>query len=243
MTAQDEAWATRSGVRTDPGVVRSANEDAHLVRPPFFAVADGLGGHAAGNVASGIVISTITTLLDAHPPSADVDLRELLIVANARLRSRAAEDIALAGMGSTCTLAKIGGKLEIAHVGDTRAYLLRDGSLQRLTTDHTLVAQLVSAGHVSAENARSELNRHVLMRALGTAEDVEVDLVRHDLRTGDRLLLCSDGLTGMLRDAQLGDLLLELDDPQAAADGLVDAANLCGGEDNVTALVVDIVPA
>lgn len=239
MTSARPAWATRSGARTDRGRVRTHNEDAFLVHPPLFCVADGIGGQAAGQVASATVAETIAELVRMRPPQ-PADIARMLVAANTRLRSRSTDDPALRGMGSTCTLALITDELHIAHVGDSRLYRLRDGMLEPLTNDHTLVAQLVQAGQVTAEQALTDRSRHVLFRALGASDDVDVDQTRHDLRRGDRLLICSDGLSGMIRDDTLRDLLLAVADPQHAVDALVDAANLAGGEDNITAVVVDV---
>jgi serine/threonine protein phosphatase PrpC len=239
VTSVRPTWATRSGARTDRGRVRTHNEDAFLVRPPLFCVADGIGGQAAGQVASATVAETIAELV-SREPAQPADIGRMLVAANARLRSRSSADPALRGMGSTCTLALVTHELHIAHVGDSRLYRLRDGVLQRLTSDHTLVAQLVEAGHVTAEQALTDSGRHVLFRALGASDHVDVDQTRHDLKSGDRLLICSDGLTGMIRDDTLRDLLLAVADPQHAVDALVDAANLAGGEDNITAVVVDV---
>lgn len=236
---QHGRWALAVGAHTDRGRVRTANEDAILASAPYFAVADGLGGRVAGNVASTIVTATIAELIGRRPATPEA-LREMVVEANARLRAAGRADAGLAGMGSTCTLALVADELHVAHVGDSRAYCLRGGALAQLTADHSMVAELVRAGRLTPDEARADHSRNVILRALGAADDVDVDVTRHLLRDADRLLLCSDGLTGMLRDEIMRELLGSIADPQEAAHALVDAANMAGGVDNVSAVVVDV---
>jgi PPM family protein phosphatase len=236
-------WRLSFAARTDVGRLRQSNEDSFLVLPPVFAVADGLGGHAAGDVASGLVTESLNVYFapGAGPdPRADTAewLRAAVRTANRRVLQSAAADTQLAGMASTCTLAFFDARLHLAHVGDTRAYVLRDGSFEQLTTDHTLIAQLVEAAPDAVPEALLDRHRNVLVRALGVADDLEVDVVESDVHDGDRLLICSDGLTGMLSDEQIRDILTMSTSAAQSADTLVDAANAAGGEDNITAVVV-----
>jgi protein phosphatase len=224
-------------------MLRRGNEDSLLVLPPVFVVADGLGGHAAGDVASGLVTESLNSYF-ARPADggADTDtaewLRAAVSGANRRVLERASEDSLLAGMASTCTLAFFDSRIHIAHVGDTRAYLLRDGAMEQLTTDHTLIAQLAEAGQDAVPEALLDRHRNVLVRALGVSDDLEVDVFQREVRAGDRVLICSDGLTGMLSDDRIRELMSTSADAPESAATLVDAANAAGGEDNITAVVV-----
>lgn len=231
----------RAGVRTDVGKVRGGNEDSYVAQAPLFAVADGMGGHRAGDVASATAVDVITQ----RAPDASVDspesLSTLLRQANRAIWEKARSDPSLKGMGTTCTLILIDGDhAELAHVGDSRAYLLRDGHLEQLTEDHTLVGRMVKEGRLRQEEAERHPQRSIITRALGVDSDVEVDVQRLDLRVGDRLLLNSDGLTGMLDADAVESVLNDEADPQAAADKLVSLANDAGGEDNITVVVVDV---
>lgn len=224
--------------RTHRGRVRRSNEDSFLCRPPLVAVADGLGGLAAGEVASRLAIDVLTTS-DRLPTSA-AELAELLRLAGRRISRAAEADLQLAGMGTTCTaLVVAGGRAEIAHVGDTRAYALRDGALFLLTRDHSLAQELVRVGRLTADEATAHVSRNTLTRALGAPGELEVDTYAWPLEHGDRLLLASDGLTGLVGDQDLP-ALLDGDSPAGAADRLVEAALAAGGLDNVTVVVVDI---
>jgi protein phosphatase len=230
----------RVGARTDVGKVRTRNEDAYLVEEPLFAVADGMGGHRGGNVASALTIESIRDARPAWDPSGD-PLVEAVRHANRVVHERAAGDHNLRGMGTTVTVLQTSDAVAlIAHVGDSRAYLLRDGELRQLTHDHTLVQQMVDEGKISREEAGVHPARNIITRSLGVEEDVDVDEQQLDLHVGDRFLLCSDGLTGMLDDDEIGQLLGGEPDPQAAADALVDLAVERGGDDNVTTVVVDV---
>ncbi|HXY73400.1 MAG TPA: Stp1/IreP family PP2C-type Ser/Thr phosphatase, partial [Actinomycetota bacterium] len=203
----------RVGVRTDVGRVRTRNEDSYLVEEPLFAVADGMGGHRGGNVASALTIEAIREAQPAWDPSGE-PLVEAVKRANRVVHERAAGDHNLRGMGTTVTVLQTSGDAAlIAHVGDSRAYLFRDGGLRQLTHDHTLVQQMVDEGKISQEEAGVHPARNIITRSLGVEEDVSVDEQRLDLRAGDRLLLCSDGLTGMLHDEEIGQLLRDEPDP------------------------------
>jgi len=227
----------RHAVVTNVGLVRSNNEDAYLVAPPLFAVADGMGGHRAGEVASAEAIETL-----AAQAGHDTDsLVAAVHAANEAVYSRASDNPALSGMGTTITaMLSTGGSVQIVHVGDSRAYLLREGRLRRLTQDHTVVDRLAREGKISPADVEHHPQRSVLERALGVAPDVDLDVQLIDIHPGDRLLLCTDGLTSMLEDDEIRSVLLNEREPAAAAQHLVDEALEAGGKDNVTALVVDV---
>jgi PPM family protein phosphatase len=223
---------------THRGRLRTTNEDSHLLQPPLLVVADGLGGLAAGEVASRLLVEFIAASLP-QPPASD-SLSELLRLAGERVREAADADAALAGMATTCTLLLlVEDRAEIAHVGDTRAYLLRGDDLQQLTRDHSVAQDLVRIGRISADEAATHPARNTLTRALGGGEAVEVDRVSQALADGDRLLLCSDGLSGAVRNEHLG-RILGGGSVDHAAQRLVDAALAAGGVDDVTVIVADI---
>jgi protein phosphatase len=229
------------GAQTDVGRVRQGNEDSYLLEPPIYAVADGMGGHIAGDVASATAVDVIAAgARDAAALDGQV-LADLVNRANEAIWEKARSDPSLRGMGTTCTLLMIDGDTaHLAHVGDSRAYLLRKGSLTQLTEDHTLVERMVREGRLSAEEAARHPQRSVITRALGVDQRVQVDVLREQLSRGDRILLASDGLTSMVDSDEIAGVLGSEDDPQAAADRLVEIANAAGGEDNVTVLVVDV---
>ena len=229
------------GATTDVGQVREGNEDSYLVDEPLFVVADGMGGHLAGDVASSTAVDVISSHSGSASPDDPQTLAELIRSANAAIWEKARVDPALRGMGTTCTLVLLdGATAHIAHVGDSRAYLLRDRSLQQLTEDHTLVARMVKEGRLRPEEAEHHPQRSIITRALGVDADVEVDLNKLELVTGDRLMLCSDGLSSMIDSVAIETTLKEQPDPQAAADALVGLANAAGGEDNITVVVIDV---
>jgi protein phosphatase len=218
---------------TDIGRARERNEDGLLVAPPLFAVADGMGGHRGGDVASRLALEALG--------EGDRALADRVREANRRVYERSMVDRAVAGMGTTLTAAVVeGDRLRLAHVGDSRAYLLRDGRLRRLTEDHTLVHRMVTRGQLTEEEAAEHPYRSVLTRALGTEPDVAVDEAVVEVRAGDRLLLCTDGLTGMVPEARVAEILRTVRDPQEAADRLVEEANEAGGLDNITVLVLEV---
>jgi PPM family protein phosphatase len=226
-----------AGVATDKGQVREGNEDAYLVEPPLYAVADGMGGHRGGEVASQLALETIADLFR----KGDVPLADQVRQANRAVFERSGADRAVAGMGTTLTAALVQGDLaHLLHVGDSRAYLLRAGTLRQLTEDHTLVNRMVKAGEITPEEAEVHPHRNVITRSLGTEADVDVDEQDVGLLDGDRLLLCSDGLTGMLSEAQIQAILEATTSAQEAADRLVRAANRAGGVDNITVVVLDV---
>ena len=226
------------GSRTDVGCVRERNEDSLVVSPPLFAVADGMGGHAAGDVASETAVETLQKFA---PTSANVeDLGQAVINANMAVieESRKA---GLEGMGTTMTAAVIEkSRIAIAHVGDSRAYLLHHGRLQQITRDHSLMADMIEAGRITPEEARHHPNRSIITRALGSDPAMQPDLYELTASPGDRLLLCSDGLYSMVEDEQIQSILARTRDPQRCASALVNAAIAAGGLDNTTVIVVDI---
>ena len=224
-------WAAASHT----GQVRANNQDSAVAEPGLFAVADGMGGHAAGEVASQVAIEALRA-------SAPVDgLPEAVRAANRAVIERASKDPALRGMGTTvCALTLVDDRIVIVNVGDSRAYLFRDGELNQVTEDHNLVAELERDGRISAEEAKVHPQRNIITRVLGNDHDVVVDEFPVDPFRGDRYLLCSDGLFNEVDDDAIAALLRAERDPQRAADELVRIANAGGGRDNVTVVVVDV---
>jgi protein phosphatase len=227
------------GSRTDVGCVRDHNEDSLAVAPPLYVVCDGMGGHAAGEVASEIAVDVITA---RAPRNADAAaLGQAVEEANLAIIEAAQQGRGRAGMGCTCTAAIIEKeRLVIAQVGDSRAYLLHQGTMQQLTRDHSLVADLIEAGEITEAEARVHPKRSMITRALGSDPRTQPDLFEVKVESGDRLLLCSDGLTTMLEDPQIERILRHSTDPQRCAAQLVNEANALGGYDNITVIVVDI---
>jgi PPM family protein phosphatase len=225
------------GDRTDVGRGRPENEDSLLVDPDdgLYAVADGMGGHRAGEVASA---TAIDALKSAYLGGQRLD--QAVGAANAAVFAKAAEDASLRGMGTTLTaIAVHDSTAELGHVGDSRAYLMRGGTVTQVTEDHSLVEQLVREGRLTPEEAQNHPQRAIITRALGIDSDVAVDTYRIDLEPGDRLMICSDGLTNMLSDDTIAQTLRRHADPQQAADTLVDMANQAGGDDNITVILLD----
>jgi protein phosphatase len=229
-----------AGVATDTGRVRDHNEDAFIVEPPLYAIADGMGGANAGEVASQLALETIGEMQRGGTGTLDDEVRE----ANRVVFERSGEDTKLAGMGTTVTAALASAEaLHLAHVGDSRAYLRRAGTLRKLTNDHTLVDRMVQAGEISRDEAEVHPHRNVLIRALGTEPKVDVEALDLGLLEGDQILICSDGLTDMVTESQITAILdIAQGAPQDAADRLVRAANRAGGIDNITAIVLEVQP-
>lgn len=227
------------GSRTDIGCIRKHNEDSLIVSPPLFAVADGMGGHAAGEVASEIAVNTLS---EYAPASIDAEaLNAAVIQANKEVIAASLDGRGREGMGTTMTAAMLEGeRLVIAQVGDSRAYLLHKGELQQLTRDHSLMADMIEAGQLTEEEARTHPNRSVITRALGSDPNMQADLYEINVETGDRLLLCSDGLSTMLTDDEIKDILVRIGDAQRCANMLVNKAIAAGGHDNVTVIVSDV---
>jgi PPM family protein phosphatase len=226
----------RNAAATDPGKRRRRNEDAYVVAPPLFAVADGMGGAQAGEIAARIAATVL------RESSGEEAVVELIQEANRRVFEAAAGDEARSGMGTTITAAVVEtDQVRIGHVGDSRAYRIRDGGLEQLTEDHSLVAELVRSGKLSPEEADVHPQRSVITRTVGTDPDVDVDTFSVDARPGDVFMICSDGLTTMVAD----EVILELVEGNRAsldkaAKALVDAANKGGGEDNITIVLFEI---
>jgi PPM family protein phosphatase len=233
-----------SHVATDVGRLRTANEDAHLVRPDVFAVADGMGGHAAGEVASQLAIWTISAVPDfseVSPEDLPEFLREQFNQANEAILADTLETPEHAGMGTTLTVLVFSADLEeasYAHVGDSRLYRCRDGHLEQLTRDHTWVQDQLDLGTITPDQARLHPLSSILSRALGTNDTTEVDIGSAEVRPGDTFLLCSDGLSNMLPDDTIEEILRGNTSAESLAEALVDEANAHGGVDNITAVVV-----
>jgi PPM family protein phosphatase len=226
------------GAASDIGQVREGNEDSYLVIAPLYAVADGMGGHRGGEVASNLALETVEELFTQGSGT----LAEQVEQANRAVFERSQQDRSVSGMGTTLTAALIdGGRVHLAHVGDSRAYLFRGGELSLLTEDHTLVHKMVIEGEITEEEAETHPHRSILTRALGVDAAVQVDESDVDVAGGDRILLCSDGLTGMVSDEQIREILGRNPDPQPAVDELVKEANRAGGIDNITAVILDFV--
>jgi len=223
--------------KSDTGRQRRANEDSFFVRAPLFVVADGMGGAQAGEVASRLAAETFSAGLPDDGTS-EQRLEERVRAANQRIHEVSQQDRTLNGMGTTLTAAYLDGdELALAHVGDSRAYLLRDGELSRLTRDHTLVEELVRRGELTEQEAAEHPQRSIITRALGPEPDIDIDLHTHRARAGDVLLLCSDGLTGMIGEDDLQQILSEAQSLREAGRQLVDAANEAGGRDNITVVL------
>jgi PPM family protein phosphatase len=223
---------------TDTGRQRRANEDSLLARSPLFVVADGMGGAQAGEVASRIAVESFQPgLRDAREP--ELELAELARAANARIHELSHSNAEQAGMGTTLTAAYVGEEeIAIAHVGDSRAYCMRDGELVRLTDDHSLVDELMRQGRLTPEEAVEHPQRSVITRALGPEGTVDVDTRSFRARAGDVYLLCSDGLTTMVPEAKIAELLAEHERLRDAGEALIAAANEAGGRDNITVLLL-----
>jgi protein phosphatase len=223
--------------RTDVGRQRSVNEDSLVLAPPFFAVADGMGGAKAGEVASAMAAETFQGESDSGEP-AEEQLTRILREANRRIYDLAVSDDSHRGMGTTVTAAKVtGNEIALGHVGDSRAYRLRSGELEQLTRDHSLVAELERSGQITPEAAENHPQRSIITRALGPEPDVQVDTYTLTGREGDLFLICSDGLTSMISDDELGSILRSSDTLDEAAESLVRAANQSGGKDNITVVM------
>ncbi len=229
----------RWGARTDVGLLRDHNEDSYLLKPPLFCVSDGMGGHAAGEIASRITVETIAE--ETTPTPDDVQLGEDIEKANHAIISAALNGEGKPGMGCTATAICINDNMmAVGHVGDSRCYVLHEGKLVRITHDHSFVEELVDAGEITADEARVHPSRSVITRALGSDPDMYADHFQIEVNEGDRIILCSDGLNSMVPDAVIESLAVSSVTPQQAADSLVAEALTQGGHDNVTVIVVDV---
>ncbi|MDQ3866082.1 MAG: Stp1/IreP family PP2C-type Ser/Thr phosphatase [Actinomycetota bacterium] len=223
---------------TDAGRRRRRNEDSFVVDPPFFVVADGMGGAQAGEVASRLAAAAFREYHDADDLDGEQRLEAIIQEANRRIFERAQVDTAVEGMGTTVTAALVdGGSVAIGHVGDSRAYRVRGSQIEQLTQDHSLVADLIRRGRLKPEEADAHPQRSVITRALGTDADVDVDTFTVDAEAGDVFLLCSDGLTSMVADDEILDITRGSENLDRLAKALVKAANRRGGEDNVTVVL------
>jgi protein phosphatase len=221
---------------SDVGRARQSNEDSYLERSPLFVVADGMGGARAGEVASAIAVETAGSTDVGKSP--EQDLAEVAKSANREIYRKAQEDSEHAGMGTTFTGALVtGSEIAIGHVGDSRMYRLRDGELERLTQDHSLVEEFVRQGKLTPEEAEVHPQRSIITRALGPEPEVQVDTFTYPGRDGDVYLLCSDGLTGMISEQEVADVLKSAGSLDEAAKQLIDAANANGGRDNITVVL------
>jgi serine/threonine protein phosphatase PrpC len=230
---------------TDVGRTRSGNEDSYFCGRTVFAVADGLGGHQGGEVASAAAVEPLAALDGrefADPAEAAEALAGAIAEANSAILDQASGDPGLWGMGTTVTAAALAGDhLQLAHVGDSRAYLLRDGSFDQVTTDHTVVGELVRRGRLTPAQAAVHPERSILTRAVGLDPRIPVDAPDPiDLHQGDQILLCSDGLTEAVPEPQIAELLTTNPDGDAACRALIDTANNAGGPDNITLIIIRV---
>jgi protein phosphatase len=231
----------QSYARTDPGRKRRHNEDSYVCQPPLFAIADGMGGAQAGEVASALAAGALKE--SGANGGGETRVIELIQEANRRVHERASTDAATSGMGTTMTVALVenDGTVTIGHVGDSRAYLLRDDRLEQITNDHSLVAELVRRGELSPQEAEVHPQRSVITRALGTDPDVDVDAFSIEAQPGDVYLICSDGLSDMVDARTLEEIMrANRGSLEATSKALVQAANRAGGEDNITAILFEI---
>lgn len=237
------ALALRYSARSDIGLLREGNEDSGYAGPRLLVVADGMGGHAAGEVASSVAVAVLAGLDDDSPGPDLLDrLSSAVHEANSHLRDMVVGDPELDGMGTTLTaLLRAGSRFGLVHVGDSRCYLLRDGALQQITHDHTFVQTLVDDGRISAEEADHHPQRSLILRALDGRDEVELDMSVREAKAGDRYLLCSDGLSGVVSESTLEETLVTAEEPTQAVDALIELALRGGGPDNITAIVADVV--
>jgi len=238
------AIALHYAARSDVGLVRQENQDSGYAGPHLLVVADGMGGHAAGDVASSIAIGEMVGL-DADSPGADEALDLLaaaLRAANSELREAVQRNSDLRGMGTTVTaLLRTGNKIAVAHIGDSRAYLLRNGTLTQITHDHSFVQSLIDEGRITEEEAEGHPQRSLVTRVLTGSPDDEPDLAMREAHIGDRFLLCSDGLSGFVARDTIEEILAQAQPPGVTADALVELAMRAGAPDNVTCIIGDIV--
>jgi protein phosphatase len=231
----------RVAARTDVGRARERNEDSLFAGKHVFAVADGLGGHQAGNVASSLALQPVAALDEVESKRAAGQIADAVRKANRAVVEQADTDTGLRGMGTTLTaIALEGATAHLAHVGDSRCYLLRGSEITQMSRDHTLVARMVSEGKLTPEQAETHPQRSMLTRALGAERSIDVDEMEFPLEPGDRLLLCSDGLTGMLADHEIRALAATSSDLDEICAHLVDEANARGGLDNITVVLIDV---
>ncbi len=238
------------GVKSDKGIQRDSNEDSYNIIagypnvPVCFIIADGMGGHNSGEVASKMAVDSISNYILEFPDDLSDETRveeriqDAIINANTEIFEISKLKPETAGMGTTLILAVVcNKKIYIGHVGDSRVYLLRDGNFEQITTDHSFIEELVKTGSITRLEAQGHPKRNLITRALGCLEKVESDLYDCNIKDNDVYLLCTDGLTNMLDDEKIKEILENTDDPQQACNTLVDAANAAGGEDNVSVII------
>ena len=238
------------GAASDVGLVRKVNEDSFLVAPPVFVVADGMGGHSGGDVASQMVVEEFQRLAESYDPTRGAEqVADTFARAQARIVDFGNAHRAMTPgwhAGTTAVVAVLVddngvAKWLLANLGDSRIYRITDGSLEQISVDHSVVQELIDSGEITAEEAATHPERHVITRALGSPEGIHPDFFLLPLGSVERLLLCSDGITGMIEDKEIEEILETVADPRDAADRLVRAAVAAGGRDNATAVVVDVV--
>lgn len=239
----------RFGVKTDKGMLREINEDSYNIIsgypgiPVSFVVADGMGGHNSGEIASKMAVDFISNHILQFPEAFQKDdiseeIKEMVRLANLSVFNKSLENEANQGMGTTLVLAIVQNKkLIIGHIGDSRAYLIRNGKLSRITTDHSYIEELIKSGTLTRKEAENHPKKNIITRALGCSDEVEVDIYTMDIMDKDIFLLCTDGLTNMLEEEELIKIVENTDDPVEACNKLIDTANNKGGEDNITAVV------
>ncbi len=239
----------RLASKSDIGKLRDINEDAYLVDGPLFAVADGMGGHRAGEIASELGLRTFRETFGPPAPGASEDeiriaIKQAVDQANAVIHAKAAKNKEYKGMGTTLTAAFFSqGTLFIAQVGDSRAYILHKGTIRQITADHTLVGEMIAKGDIDEEIARIHPLRHVITRALGTYAAIESDVYVEKLAPGDKVLLCSDGLSSKIDNDAIERIINDYKSSMGAINGLVKAALNAGGEDNITAVLAEFTEA
>ncbi len=225
--------------RTDRGKVREINEDAFGYRDNLFVVADGMGGHQAGEVASAIAVETILKI--DLTSEIKTTLQKALEDANQAILNRAGHNKELSGMGTTVAVLYVGmERAYVIHIGDSRVYYLSGNNLKQLTSDHSLVNELVKTGEITVEEAKSHPQRNILTRALGSNETLETEVIDIEANKGDKFLLCSDGLTNAVPEALIKERMIREDDPEIIVNQLINSANELGGADNITVILVEI---
>ncbi|WP_077367355.1 Stp1/IreP family PP2C-type Ser/Thr phosphatase [Anaerosalibacter sp. Marseille-P3206] len=241
------------GVCTDRGRLRENNQDYYYSSKtldlPLFIVADGMGGHKAGEVASKMAVEIIVEVFNSNKVNVSKDektiintIKQAIDEANEKIYKKSLANLEFNGMGTTLTMAYIlGKKLLVGHIGDSRVYIIQDNKIYQITEDHSLVAELVKNGSISAEEAQYHPQKNIITRAVGTSKSIDTDIVIDEVKKGDIILLCTDGLTNMIDDLEIKNIIKDNDDMQKACEGLVKRANELGGLDNITAIAVKIV--
>lgn len=227
------------GAKTDKGKVREQNEDTFGYRDTLFVIADGMGGHQAGEVASAIAVETVLAVeMDADPVAS---LRRAVLSANSAILEEMAKNESFSGMGTTVAILLLKtDQAFVSHLGDSRIYQLTEGNLVQLTDDHSFVAELIKNGSITEEEAKIHPQRNVLTRALGTEGYLEFEVNSFTTHSGDKFLLCSDGLTGIVDEKIIKEILMSEKTPQIIADQLVEQANKDGGTDNISVIVIEV---